>query len=204
MSMPAPHVPENREPVALHDRAMADLRYIRRTMERAGAFTAVPGAGGVVMGIVALAASAIAAGQSSPDRWIAVWVSAAVVSVGVAVFAIARKARQAGLSVRSGPARKFVLSFLPPVLAGAVLTAALYPLGAERLLPGLWLLLYGSGVVTAGTFSVRIVPVMGVCFMILGAAALVSPGQWGDAYMAIGFGGLHVLFGLFIARRHGG
>jgi len=183
---------------------MADLRYIRQTMERAGAFTAVPGAGGVIMGIAALIASAIAARQSSPEGWIVVWVCAAVVSVSIAILAIARKAKQAGLSVRTGPVRKFVLSFLPPVLAGAVLTFALYPLGAERLLPGLWLLLYGSGVVTAGTFSVRIVPVMGVCFMILGAAALVSPAHWGDAFMAAGFGGLHVFFGLLIARRHGG
>lgn len=204
MSTPAPGVPHGGEPVALHDRAMADLRYIRQTMERAGSFTAVPGVGGVVMGVTALVAAAIAAGQTSPERWILVWIGAAVVSIAVAAWAIWRKARQARLSLRSGPARKFVLSFLPPVIAGAVLTAALHPFGAERLLPGLWLLLYGAGVVTAGTFSVRVVPVMGICFMALGVAALAAPAGWGDVFMAAGFGGLHIIFGTIIARRYGG
>jgi hypothetical protein len=191
-------------PAALHDRAMENLRFIRQTMEEAGAFTAVPGWGTVVVGMTALGATAVALGQAEAGRWLAVWLIDAVLGVMIAAWAVTRKARRAGLPVLSGAARKFVLSFLPPALAGALLTVALFDAETVGLIPGIWLLLYGAAVVTAGTFSVRIVPVMGLCFMVTGAAALFSPSEWGDVYMAAGFGGLHVLFGILIARRHGG
>jgi hypothetical protein len=202
MSMPAHERSE--QPVALHDRAIEDLRYIRRTMERAGSFTAVPGRGGIAMGVTALAAAALASSRPAPAQWLAVWLAAAVIAVAIAAWSMAHKARSAGLPLLEGPGRKFALSFLPPVAAGAVLTAALYPGGAAGVIPGAWLLLYGTAVVTAGTFSVRIVPVMGLGFMAVGAAALFSPAAWGDAYLALGFGVLHIVFGAWIARLHGG
>jgi hypothetical protein len=183
---------------------MDDLRFIRRTMERAGAFTAVPGWGGVAMGVTALAASAAAASQPTVERWLGVWLAASAVSVTIAVTTLVRKSRRVGLPLRSGSGRTFLLSFLPPVLAGAALTPALYFAGATASIPGTWLLLYGVAVVTAGTFSVRVVPVMGLSFMVVGTAALFSPESWADLYMAGGFGALHLLFGFVIARRHGG
>lgn len=189
--------------VALHDRAMDNLRYIRETIEQAGAFTAVPGWGGVAMGATALAAGLVAGRQAETSGWLSVWLVEAVVGTSVAAGAVMWKARRAHLPLFSGAVRKFVLSFLPPVLAGAALTVALYGAAAAAI-PGTWLLLYGVGVVTAGTFSVRVIPIMGFCFMLTGAAALFSPPEWGNAYLAAGFGGLHVLFGLWIARRHGG
>jgi hypothetical protein len=192
------------EPVALHDRAMADLRYIRETMERAGSFTAVPGWGGVAMGVVALVAAPLAAAQTSERAWLLVWLGAAAVATATAAVTMLLKARRVGLSLLDGPGRKFALSFAPPIAAGAVLTAALLSLEAIRLLPGTWLLLYGVAVATAGTFSVRIVPLMGLCFMLLGCAALFSPAAWGDAYLAAGFGVVEIGFGIAIARRHGG
>lgn len=192
------------EPVALHDRAMDNLRYIRGMMERAGAFTAVPGRGGVAMGMSAILAAVLAARQPTLERWLAVWLAEALVAIGIGSWAVAVKARHAGVSLYEGPARMFALSFLPPVLAGAALTAALYRGGGTEAIPGAWLLLYGAGVITAGAFSVRIVPIMGLCFMVAGMLALFSPSAWSDAYLAIGFGGLHVVFGVAIARRYGG
>lgn len=199
-----PQPARHSEPIALHDRAMDDLRYIRRTMERAGAFTAVPGWGGVAMGVSAIGAAVIANRQPTLERWLGVWLIAAVVAIAIAAWTSARKARRAGVALLDGPGRKFALSFLPPVLAGAALTFALYRSGNVEALPGAWLLLYGASVVTAGTYSVRIVPVLGACFMLMGGAALISPATWGDAYLAIGFGGLHIVFGAAIARRYGG
>ncbi len=192
------------EPVALGDRAMDDLRFIRRTMENGPAFTAVPGWGGVAMGVTALVAAAVAYGQPTAAGWLVVWLAEAVIAVGIGFWAIRRKAAGAGLPIWSGAGRKFVLSFLPPTMAGAVLTFALYQSGAVALIPGTWLLLYGVGVAAAGTFSVKVVPVMGLGFMAVGAIALVASPSWGNALLGVGFGALHILFGIHIARKHGG
>jgi hypothetical protein len=199
-----PQASRNADPIPLSHRAMEDLRFIRHTMENGNAFTAVPGWGGVGMGLTALAAAAIAAGRATPEGWLVVWAAEAVVAAGIGVFAIERKARRVGLPVLSGTGRKVLLGFTPPALAGIVLTGALWQAGATRLVPGAWLLLYGVAVVAAGTFSVRAVPLMGLCFMVLGALALLLLPDAGDLLMASGFGGLHLVFGAIIARRHGG
>lgn len=192
------------EPTALGDRAMENLRFIRRTMERGPAFTAVPGWGGFAMGVTALAAAALAATRPTAEGWLLVWLVEAAVAVGIGSWAMRRKARQAELRLLSGAGRKFMLSFLPPALAGVLLTFALYRTGDLALVPGTWLLLYGTSVVTAGTYSVKVVPVLGLCFMALGGMALLAAPAWGDAFLALGFGGLQIAFGLHIARKHGG
>jgi hypothetical protein len=192
------------EPPALHDRAIDNLRFIRETMERASSFTAVPGWGGVLMGLTALAASIVAAQQPSRNLWLATWVVEALLALIVGGWAMDRKARRAEMPILTGPGRKFALSYAPPILVGVLLTVVLLRAGAVSALPGMWLLLYGTGVVTGGAFSVKIVPVMGICFMLLGAVALFAPAAWGTYLMAAGFGGLHIIFGIIIARRHGG
>lgn len=192
------------EPPALHVRAMDNLRYIRETMERASAFTAVPGWGQVVIGTTALVAAWVSTRQASAKGWLQVWIVEAVVALLIAGWSMDRKARALQVPLLSGPGRKVVFSLAPPMFVGVLLTVALYRGGSAGLIPGMWLLLYGTGVVTGGMFSVRVVPVMGFCFMLLGAIALFCPASWGNIFMAIGFGGLHLVFGLIIARRHGG
>ena len=189
---------------SLHGRAMDNLRFIRQTMERATAFTAVPGWGGVGMGTLALAAAAVAHTRLTPTEWLVTWLGASVAALTLGGWTMAAKARRAGTAVFSYSGRRFVLSYVPPLLVGAVLTGALVRAGLYQALPGTWLLLYGTGVVTGGAFSVRVVPLMGLCFMALGAVALFGPPAWGNLLMASGFGGLHIAFGLIIARRYGG
>ena len=158
-----------------------------------------------MIGALALVTGAAAEAQPTAVRWFLVWLALVVVSAPLAVLAAARKSRAAGLPLLSGPARKFVLGLAPSVVAGALLTAALAQEGLYPLLPGLWLLLYGAGVVSGGSFSVRVIPVMGVAFMILGALALLTPlDGYAPGYLAAGFGGLHIVFGLLIAMRYGG
>jgi hypothetical protein len=199
-----PLPPRDTEPVALHDRAMDNLRFIRETMERAGSFTAVSGWGEVAIGVTALMAAWFGARATSPAEWLTVWSLEALLALAIGAISVARKARAAGMPLLSGPGRKVALSLSPPLVAGAVLTGVLFRDGLMQPLPGMWLLLFGAGIVAAGAFSVRIVPVMGLSFMLLGTATFFLPGEWGNGLMALGFGGLHILFGFHIARRYGG
>ena len=192
------------EPVALHDRAMDNLRFIRETMERAGSFTAVSGWGSILTGVTALVAAGIASLVEGSLAWLLVWTGEAMLAIGIGAWAVVMKARAAGMPLLSGPGRKVALSLMPPIVAGGVLTLVLFQVGLPQLLPGMWMLLFGVGIVAAGSYSVRIVPVMGLSFMVLGAIAFMLPMAWANGVMALGFGGLHILFGFLIARRYGG
>lgn len=200
MAIPRP------QPVEIQEHAIDNLRYIRRTMERAGSFTAVSGVGGVVMGLLALAAAWLASAVDAPGgmRWLDVWMAAAIAAVVVGVATAAQKSRRAGLPLVSGPGRKFVAGFAPAMLAGGLLTAVLFREGHTALLPGVWMLLYGTAVVSGGSASVRIVPLMGAGFMALGAVSLLLPGLAPNQLLAAGFGGLHIVFGTMIVVKYGG
>ena len=187
---------------SLDERALDNLRFIRETMEQAAGVTAVSGWGMVGIGVVAAVAAAVA--QFGSFGWVAPWLGAAAAAPGLSLVAIIRKVRHAAGAPLPGVARKLLLAFAPTMMAGAVLSAAVLHAGATALLPGLWMLLYGAAVMAAGAFSVRAVPVMGACFLALGVVALVAPAAWGNLLLALGFGGLHLGFGTFIARRHGG
>ena len=188
----------------LHEQAESNLRFIREKMEHASRFTDVPGWGGVMMGIVALVAAVVAAGQSTPEGWLSVWLVAAIVASLIGGWTMDRKARAVGTTMLLGKGRRFLLGLLPPVVAGAVLTLVLYRAGMLAPIPGLWLLMYGTAEVTGGAFSIRLIPLMGVCFMVLGLVAFLVPLEWGNWLLAIGFGGLQIGFGLVIAYKHGG
>ena len=203
--MPSPR--PQRRPVAevpLQDRAIENLRFIRDTMERAGAFTGVPGWGGVGMGVTALIAAWVAHQQPTVERWLLAWLAEGWLAFAIGGIAMVRKASAGDTPLTSRPGRRFVLAYSPPILAGGLLTVALYKAGLTTLLPGVWLVLYGAAVMTGGALSVPIVPVMGACFLGIGAVALFVPAAWGDPLMAVGFGVLHIGFGVWIARRYGG
>jgi hypothetical protein len=189
---------------ALHERAEENLRFIRETMTRGVSFTAVPGKGGVAMGAIGLAAAALASRQASAREWLFVWLLAALLAFAVGVVAILLKARAAGVSMTRGAGRRFALALLPPLLAGSALTLVLARIAAFGVLPGLWLLLYGSAVLAAGAHSPPPVPALGAFLVGLGLLALALPPAFGDPLLAAGFGVGHIVAGALIGRRHGG
>ncbi|HVW84283.1 MAG TPA: hypothetical protein VHB50_06365 [Bryobacteraceae bacterium] len=192
------------EPVGLHTQAMDNLRFIRRAMETAGSFTAVPGVGGVLMGATALFAAFAAHLSKSPRAWLAIWGGEASLALAIGLAFSYRKAVRNGTSLLSRAFRRFVLAMMPAVFVGALLTYVLYEAGFPQLMPALWLLLYGVGVTSGGAFSVRVVPIMGMSFLAIGAISAIAPPAWADGLMALGFGGLHIVFGFVIARNYGG
>jgi hypothetical protein len=190
--------------VSINERAIENLKYIRETMERAGSFTAVPGWGGILMGVSALLTAMVSSSLPSREMWFASWLGEAVLALAIGGWAMAQKAKAVKSPITVGPGRKFALSLCPAMIAGAVLTLVLYQHELYALMPGVWLLLYGVAVVTGGAFSVRVVPIMGASFMVAGVLALFTPFEWANWFMAAGFGGLQIVFGIVIARRYGG
>lgn len=188
----------------MHEHAMTNLRYIREAMERATAFTSIPGWGGVVIGLTAIAATVIAHQQPSGRAWLLVWLGEAVVAGIIALATMMRKASRANVSFRDAPARRFFVSYFAPIVAGAALTLLLARSDAFFALPAAWLLLYGASFVSSGAYSIPVVPVMGVCYMVLGIVACFVPFAAANALLGVGFGGLHLIFGFIIARSYGG
>ncbi len=204
MAPVTPLRPRRSDPPEMQARAMDNLRFIRGMMERAATFTAVSGWGQVAIGMTAVGAAFVSSRQTLPWAWVATWLAEAGIAAGLSVASMTLKSHAANMPLLSGPMRKLVLSFSPAMIVGAVLTAVLVQHELYAFLPGIWMLLYGAAVVSAGTYSVRSVPVMGAVFMLLGTVALLAPPAWTTGLMVAAFGGLHVVFGLWIARRHGG
>ena len=194
----------DRQPRSVSSQAAENLTFIRSAMERSSTFTAIPGAGGVVTGMIGLIAAGVSARQPTPDRWLGTWLVAAFAAVIVEGVAMARKARRAGMTLTGTTARRFASAMAAPLVAGAAITYALWTARSFTVMAPAWLLLYGAGVLTGGMFSVPVIRALGLCFMAAGIASILTPPEWRNIWLAAGFGGLHVGFGAYIARNHGG
>ena len=204
MPEPTPIRSTESGPIRIDAHAAENIRFIRETMERSVVFTSLSGWGAVAMGSTAVVAAPIAARQASVESWLGVWLTAALVAAGAGAFSIARKSANTAGRELARPGWNFVQSLFPSLLAGAVLTLVLYRAGHAGAIAGTWMLLYGAGIVTAGTVSVKVIPVMGLFFMGFGVITLFSLAAWADMLMAASFGGLHIVFGLIILRKYGG
>ena len=198
------NVPPTRTGVALNERAIESLEFIRTTMARSAPFTAVSGSGGIAMGVLALVAAAFARSSSSNEQWLTVWVACAAVAVPVGFVLMRAKARRHDLALWSAAGRRFAQGFVPAIAGGAVLTFALVRADAVDLVPAVWLLLYGAGVLAGSSSSVPVLAWLGALFMVLGSVSLFTPSEWRDLWLASGFGVLQIAFGAYIARNHGG
>lgn len=192
------------EPAPIREHALSNLRYIREAMERASSFTSIPGWGGVAVGVTAIAAAVLAEREGLSRTWMLIWLGEAVLAAAIAGVTMVRKGARSSVSFRGTPARRFFISYFAPIVAGAVLTIFLARHGFHAALPPTWLLLYGASFISSGAYSIPVVPVMGICFMLLGIAACFVPFAAANALLGIGFGGLHVVFGCVIAQRYGG
>jgi hypothetical protein len=192
-----------RSTTALHEKAEDNLRYIRDSMESATSFTGVSGKGYIIAGASALFAAWLAAQQSSQTLWLLIWMAELIIATAFMLFMTVQKAKRQGESLWSTNGKKLMFAFFPAMTVGGVLTLAFYLQGNISWLPGIWLSLYGAAVMTAGAYSVAIIPVMGALFLLLGSTVLLTDFSTNLA-LGIGLGGLHIVFGYFVWRDHGG
>lgn len=200
----SPNRPHRFEPTPIDSGAVENLRYIRSTIEAAHTFTTVPGKGCIAMGITALAAVGLESIPALAPFWLEIWLGAAIVACGAALWFMEQKARAQGLSLRRAVARRFFMTLAPAFLSGAILTTALAGHVDREIITGMWLLLYGTGLSACGLFAVPAVFTAGLAFMGLGAATLWLPPGSAHIVLALGFGGVHLALGATIARNHGG
>ena len=194
-------------PVPIESRALGTLSYIRSSIDAAGSL-AVPGMAGVVMGGIGIVAAGIASLPAMGSHWLAIWLVAAFIAFLLGGALMARQAAQRGSTLLFGPFRKFLLCLCPALFAGAVFTLVLWQAQMERLIPGMWLLLYGCAVISASTVTsarnLRAIASMGGIFVTLGLVTFALPAPAHTWALGTGFGALHLLSGILIGRiNHG-
>jgi hypothetical protein len=189
--------------IDIREQATANLRFIRGAMERAEKVSAASGAAAMAMGGIAIATMALAAPIAALEGQLAVWIVSAFVALCAGSAGSWVKARRNDLVLLGDAGRRFLLCLIPPLLVGAVLTAALWSTQIS-LLPAIWMLLYGCGVLAAGTYAAPPVMYMGGCFIVAGLFTHALPAAFGNVLLGAAFGGLHLVFGYQVYRHHGG
>ncbi len=189
-----------RNTVALDTHALGTLQYIRASIDAAG-LLAVPGSAGIAMGAVGILAALLVSLKALAAHWLEIWLSAGLVAIAFGTILMAHQVISRGTTLYRGPLRRFLMCLCPPLLVGALLTWQLWLHAQTGLIPGVWLLMYGCAVMAASTLTRRALAVMGALLAVLGIIALQAPAGYQNAVLGVGFGGLHLLFGILIGGR---
>lgn len=190
--------------------ALLRLEEIRRHMAKAGEYRHLSGAAAIGNGVLVLAACAVSrwllgvsfSHGDDPVRLAAAWGPVAALGLAVDVWFTVALARGRGESAWSPAARQLVGGLLPGLLAGAILTAFLFDLRHVEALPGAWMVCYGAALMGASLFAPWEVRWAGLSFLAAGALSLLLFRARALEAMAAGFGGIHLLFGLYVLARY--
>jgi hypothetical protein len=202
------------------DEAQARMQEIQRIMERATLWTLLPGTAAVLGGVIVLIGCAVSYGMfrsldfadiigmslSGQIAFCVMWFAIGVTGLILEGAFTAVAAKRQGLSLTVRSARLAMFSMTPSVVVAMVLTVKFLmpaePLADEvRYIAPIWMMLYGTGVYTAGLFSIRPPRVLGIVFIAMGIVALLWFQDFGVVSAAISFGLLHIVFGLYILRK---
>jgi len=202
------------------DEAKARMEEIQRIMERATLWTLLPGAAALVGGILVLAGCAVSVAMirsldfaqmlsltlNGQIVFCVMWFAIGLIGLVLEVALTARAAKRMELSPTVRSARVAAFSMTPSVIVAMVLTVKfLIPLEPRpeeiQYIVPVWMMLYGTGVYTAGLFSIRPPRVLGLAFICMGVAALLAFQEYGVVSAALSFGLLHIIFGLYILRK---
>jgi hypothetical protein len=208
MQRPSPAITvQSAAPVTIESRALGTLAYIRASIDSSSSMD-VPGMAGIVMGVIGVLAAILVSVPRWSAQWLGIWLSAAALALLFGGALVVRQYVRRGHTRYFGPARKFLLCLCPALFAGAVLTVVSWTAGMTGIIPGMWLLLYGCAVLSAGTVTIagisRLIGVMGALFAVLGVITFILPGAAHTIMLGLGFGVLHIVFGILIGRSaHG-
>ncbi len=202
------------------DEAQARMQEIQRIMERATLFTLLPGTAAVIGGLLVLAGCAVSYAMirsldfaeilhlplEHQAAFCVMWFAVGVLGVLVEVVLTSRAAARQQLVPPDRPMRVAAFSLTPSVIVAMVLTFKfLIPVEPRpeeiRYIVPVWMMLYGTGVYTAGLFSIRPPRILGLTFLALGVVALLAVPQYGVVSAAVSFGLLHIVFGFYVLGK---
>jgi hypothetical protein len=190
-------------PVTIESRALGTLAYIRASIDSSSSMD-VPGMAGIVMGVIGVLAAVAVSVPRWADHWLGIWLCAAAAALLLGSALVARQYVRRGHTRYFGPAKKFLLCLSPALFAGVVLTGVAWSAGLTGIIPGMWLLLYGCAVLSASTVTIagisRLIGVMGALFVVLGSTTFILPQAAHTFMLGLGFGVLHIVFGILIGR----
>lgn len=202
------------------EEAKARMDEIQRIMERATLWTLLPGTAAVIGGILVLIGCGVSYGMIGSVDFAAMldipfdqqvgfcvmWFAIGVAGVLLETILTLLAAKRQGMSATVRSARVATFSLTPSVVVAMVLTIKfLIPTEPQReeiqyIVP-MWMMLYGTGVYTAGLFSIRAPRILGLAFLALGIVALMAFQGYGVVTAALSFGVLHIVFGIYILGK---
>ena len=199
------------------DRAEAEarMREVQRIMERTTLYTLLPGLPAIVGGALALIGCAVSYAMirsldfadvlflpmSQQMGFCVMWTLLGAAAIAQDVVLTARAARREGVAPGARPGRFAAYSLTPSVVVAVVLTLQFLLDCEVRYIAPAWMMCYGTGVYAAGLFSVRLPRLLGMAFIVMGAAGLLLFSHCGVALAALSFGALHIAFGLIVIAR---
>jgi hypothetical protein len=201
------------------------LHEIRDIMARSARFLSLSGWSGVWAGCVALAGSFIAQTwlrelpetyQSSGNVQTSISIdeynatASQFVMLALAVFIVAliggwyftwRKTRQQGVSLWNNASKKMVAQIAIPMVAGGIFALNFLFDRQESYIAPTCLVFYGLALINGSKYTLSDIKYLGLCEVVLGCICLFVPG-FGLAFWAIGFGGLHILYGIIMWNKY--
>lgn len=190
--------------------AAARIEEIRHLMARAGEYRHLSGWASIVNGILVFAGCGISNRIvlvsfypfNDPVKLAAVWGPVAALGLAVDILFTVALARRRGEPAWSPSARQLVAGLLPGLYAGAVVTVFLIGDGMLDVLPGAWMVCYGTALMGASLFTPWEVRYAGLAFLLFGGVALMFLRAYAMWSMGLGFGVIHLVFGTYVLWRY--
>ncbi len=185
-----------------------ELSEIRTMMERSTKILSLSGLAGITIGLVAIGGALYAqwihdhiAAEEIRRYLIIEALAVLVIATALSVLFSSRMAKKKGLPLWSPAGRYLITELAIPLAAGGVFCVALIIHDSVLLLPAVMLTFYGLALINASKFAVKEVRYLGLTQLAIGLLAALYPAD-GLNFWALGFGVVHILYGLRIYLKY--
>ena len=203
----------------MNNKNAEDLALIRSLMEQSSRFISLSGWSGVFAGTYAIIAAALAyflfkengIDYFEPTRTsyataalmqlLAIGLVTLFLAVFTGIYLTVRKSRKKDLAIWTTTSKRLIINLFIPIVVGGIFCVALYVHSSMTLIAPATLVFYGLGLINASKYTFNDIRYLGYCEIILGLAALFLVG-YGLLFWALGFGILHIIYGIVIQRKY--